>query len=262
MGRTTTQRVDDPIFQTFWNLVNIPVKSHISTNRAMALIEINAVTKDYRLGQTTVHALRGINLQIDAGEFVAIWGPSGSGKTTLLNLIGAIDEPTSGYVSFNGQDISELSDNEKSELRNRSIGFVFQGFNLIPVLSALENVMLPLQIQGLTGIETAERAMHRLEQVGLSELIKNRPDKLSGGEQQRVSIARALVTNPSLVIADEPTANLDSVTAVKIVDLMRSLNSHEQTTFLFSTHDQRLLNNVDRLIRLEDGQIRDEERPR
>lgn len=226
----------------------------------MALIEINSVTKDYRLGQTTVHALKGINLQVDAGEFVAIWGPSGSGKTTLLNLIGTIDEPTSGYVSFDGQDISRLSDNEKSELRNKSIGFIFQTFNLIPVLSALENVMLPLQIQGFPGSETVTKAMHRLEQVELSELVNNRPDKLSGGQQQRVSIARALVTNPSLVIADEPTANLDSDTAMKIIGLMRDLNRKEQTTFMFSTHDQRLLNNVGRLIRLEDGLIRDEEK--
>jgi putative ABC transport system ATP-binding protein len=223
----------------------------------MALIEINSVTKDYLLGQTTVHALRGIDLEIEAGEFVAIWGPSGSGKTTLLNLIGSIDEPTTGYVSFDGQDISKLSDNKKSELRNRSIGFIFQTFNLIPVLSALENVMLPLQIQGLNGDEAAKRSLRRLEQMGLSGFVKNRPDKLSGGQQQRVSIARALVTNPSLVIADEPTANLDSDTAMKIVELMRDLNSKEHTTFMFSTHDQRLLNKVDRLIRLEDGMICD-----
>ena len=211
------------------------------------------------MGQATVHALKGIDLQIDAGEFVAVWGPSGSGKTTLLNLIGAIDEPTSGVIRMNGKDISQLSDNEKSELRNRSIGFIFQGFNLIPVLSALENVMLPLQIKGLTGAEAAKKSIHRLEQVGLSQFLKNRPDKLSGGQQQRVSIARALVTKPSLVIADEPTANLDSETAMKIVELMRDLNRREQTTFLFSTHDQRLLRNMDRLIRLEDGLIADGE---
>jgi putative ABC transport system ATP-binding protein len=225
----------------------------------MALIEIQEVTKDYRLGQTTVHALRGITLQIDQGEFVAVWGPSGAGKTTLMNLIGAIDEPTSGYLSLGGQDITELSDDEKSELRNRSIGFIFQSFNLIPVLSAFENVMLPLQIQGLLTAEAEKRTMHRLDQVGLSDFLKHRPDKLSGGQQQRVAIARALVTNPSLVIADEPTANLDSANALKIVDLMRELNNEEKTTFIFSTHDQRLLSNVERLIQLEDGFIVGEE---
>lgn len=225
----------------------------------MSLIQMKKVTKDYRLGETIVHALNGINIEIDTGEFIAVWGPSGSGKTTLLNLIGAIDEPTSGYLSFNEQEISRLSDDEKSDLRNKSIGFIFQNFNLIPVLSALENVMLPLQIQGLSNAEVNRIAMYRLEQVGLSEFIKHRPDKLSGGQQQRVCIARALVTNPSLVIADEPTANLDSDTAIKIVELMRDLNNKEKTTFIFSTHDQRLLGEMNRLVRLVDGVIMNEE---
>ncbi|MDY7036599.1 MAG: ABC transporter ATP-binding protein [Thermodesulfobacteriota bacterium] len=218
------------------------------------------ITKDYLLGQTKVSALKGITMQIDEGEFIAVWGPSGSGKTTLLNLIGAIDEPTSGYVYFNDQEISKLSDNKRSELRNKSIGFIFQTFNLIPVLSALENVMLPLQIQGLSRAEAFNRSMHRLEQVGLADFVKHRPDKLSGGQHQRVSIARALVTNPSLIIADEPTANLDSDTAMKIVRLMRELNTTEKTTFIFSTHDQRLLGRMDRLIRLEDGLIKGEKK--
>lgn len=226
----------------------------------MALIEMKEIVKDYRLGQTVVHALKGITLQIDTGEFVAVWGPSGSGKTTLLNLIGAIDEPTSGDMSFNGQDLLKLSDDHKSELRNKSIGYIFQGFNLIPVLSALENVMLPLQIQGFSSTEAKKRAMDRLDQVGLSNFLKHRPDKLSGGQQQRVAIARALITNPSLVIADEPTGNLDTETAMKIVELMRDLNRKENTTFIFSTHDQRLLAKMDRLIRLEDGQILSGER--
>jgi putative ABC transport system ATP-binding protein len=224
----------------------------------MALIELKEITKDYRLGETIVHALRGVTLQIDQGEFVAVWGPSGAGKTTLMNLIGTIDEQTAGYLSLGGQDISRLSDNQKSELRNRSIGFVFQGFNLVPVLSALENVMLPLQIRGLSATEAEKRTLKRLEQVGLSAYLQHRPDKLSGGQQQRVAIARALITDPSLVLADEPTANLDSVTAMKIVDLMRHLNHQERTTFIFSTHDQRLLSNVDRLIRLDDGQVSEE----
>jgi len=187
----------------------------------MALIQMKDVTKDYRLGETVVHALRGITLRIDEREFVAVWGPSGSGKTTLLNLIGAIDEPTSGYLSFNGQEISKLSDDRKSELRSKSVGF-----------------------------------------VGLTDFVKHRPDKLSGGQQQRVAIARALVTNPSLIIADEPTGNLDSDTARRIIELMRNLNSTEGTTFIFSTHDQRLLGDADRLVRLEDGRILREEKQR
>jgi putative ABC transport system ATP-binding protein len=218
------------------------------------------IIKDYQLGQTIVHALKGITLEFNSGEFVAIWGPSGSGKTTLLNLIGAIDEPTSGYLSFNGQELSKLSDNSKSELRNRSVGFIFQGFNLVPVLSALENAMLPCQIQGLSSTEAKRRAMDRLAQLGLSDFMKHRPDKLSGGQQQRVAIARALIMNPQLIIADEPTANLDTDTAMKIVEIMRDLNRKEGTTFIFSTHDQRLLAQVDRLIRLEDGHVQGEER--
>jgi putative ABC transport system ATP-binding protein len=218
------------------------------------------VTKDYRLGETIVHALRGITLEIHEGEFIAVWGPSGSGKTTLLNLIGAIDEPTTGYLTFNGQDGSKLSDNRKSELRTESIGFVFQNFNLIPVLSALENVMIPLQIQALSTGEAKNRSEERLEQLGLTDFVKHRPDKLSGGQQQRVAIARALVTNPSLIIADEPTGNLDSDTARTIIELMRNLNRTEGTTFIFSTHDQRLLGQVDRLIHLQDGRILREER--
>lgn len=225
----------------------------------MPLIQMKKVTKDYLLGETIVRALKGINIEIDTGEFVAVWGPSGSGKTTLLNLIGAIDEPTSGYLGFNEQEISKLSDDEKSDLRNKSIGFIFQNFNLIPVLSALENVMLPLQIQGLSNAEAKQKSMYRLEQVGLSDFVKHRPDKLSGGQQQRVCISRALVTNPLLVIADEPTANLDSDTAMKIVELMRDLNNKEKTTFIFSTHDQRLLSKMNRLVRLVDGVIMNEE---
>jgi putative ABC transport system ATP-binding protein len=193
----------------------------------MTLVEMKNVKRDFRLGQTVVHALRGISLKIVEKEFVAIWGPSGSGKTTLLN----------------------------PELRNKFVGFIFQGFNLIPVLTALENVMLPLQIQGIASDEAQKISVKRLDRIGLSKYMQHRPDKLSGGQQQRVSIARALVTNPSLIIADEPTANLDSQNAMNIISLMRDLNQREKTTFIFSTHDQRLLDNVDRLINLEDGMI-------
>ena len=223
-----------------------------------SIIALKQVSKTYHLGGTEVHALQEINLDIDPGEFVAVWGPSGSGKTTLMNLIGVIDEPSSGLLILNGHDISGLSDNEKSVLRNLSIGFVFQQFNLIPVLSALENVMLPLQIRGISQSESRKTAMNRLDQVELSEFVTHRPDKLSGGQQQRVAIARALVTNPYLVIADEPTANLDSKTAMKVIGLMRKLNTSEGTTFIFSTHDQRLLDNVSRRIHLEDGRILEE----
>ena len=223
----------------------------------MPLIEIRSIKKDYLLGETIVRALRGVDLTIDKGEFVAIWGPSGSGKTTLLNLIGAIDEPTSGQLLIDGQDIGLLPDNKRTELRNKSIGFIFQGFNLIPVLSARENVMLPLEIKGLSISKAKDTAIRRLNEVGLSDLVKNRPDKMSGGQQQRVAIARALVTDPSLVIADEPTANLDSDTSRNIIGLMRDLNEKEKTTFIFSTHDQRLLDQVERLVRLEDGMILD-----
>lgn len=221
----------------------------------MELINLIDLRKDYHLGETIVHALRGIDLSIDTGEFIAIWGPSGSGKTTLLNLIGAIDEPTSGQLSIEGKEIQELSDNERTELRNRSIGFVFQGFNLIPVFSALENVMLPLQIRGDSTKNALTKAKLRLDEVGLSDFVRHRPDKLSGGQQQRVAIARALVTSPSLVIADEPTANLDSDTSRRIIDLMRELNKKDNTTFIFSTHDQRLLDRCDRLVKLSDGKI-------
>jgi len=225
----------------------------------MAFIEMKDVVKDYRLGQITVHALKKINLRIHRGEFIAVWGPSGSGKTTLLNLIGAIDEPTSGELKLNGQEIGTLSDDRKSELRSRLIGFVFQNFNLIPVLSALENVMVPAQIQGVSTAEARKRSIDRLEQMGLGKFIAHRPDKLSGGQRQRVAIARALVMDPPFIIADEPTGNLDSGTAQKIIGLMRDLNKNEGTTFIFSTHDQRLLGHVDRLVRLEDGQILKEE---
>ena len=223
----------------------------------MSLIEMKDIKKDYLLGETVVHALRGVDLCIEKGEFVAIWGPSGSGKTTLLNLIGAIDEPSAGKLFIDGEEVILLSDNRRTELRNRSIGFIFQGFNLIPVLSALENVMLPLQIKGTSFSEARDRALSRLDEIGLSDFICHRPDKMSGGQQQRVAIARALVSDPSLVIADEPTANLDSDTSRKIIGLMRNLNEKEKTTFIFSTHDQRLLDKVGRLVRLEDGRIVD-----
>lgn len=221
----------------------------------MALVEMKEVKKDYRLGETLVAALRGVDATIEEREFVAVWGPSGSGKTTLLNLIGTIDEPSSGDIHIAGHDIRRLSDNHRTALRNQNIGFVFQGFNLIPVLTALENVMLPLQIGGVISSSARKRSLEMLGEVGLSEFTAHRPDKMSGGQQQRVAIARALVTEPSIVIADEPTANLDSRTSRNIIKLMRELNKRRGTSFIFSTHDPRLLDQVDRRIRLEDGRI-------
>lgn len=221
----------------------------------MSLIELKKVEKIYRMGETNVPALRGVDLTVGRGEFVSIWGPSGSGKTSLLNLVGIIDEPTSGEVRVAGEVLSGLNENQKAELRNRHIGFIFQNFNLVGVLSALENVMLPLQIRGVPVREARERALERLAEVELPDFIHHRPDRMSGGQRQRVAIARALVTEPSLVIADEPTANLDSGTSHRIIELMRRLNDAQGTTFIFATHDQRLLDQVKRLIRLEDGLI-------
>jgi len=219
----------------------------------MKLIQLHAINKKYQMGQKEFLALNDINLSFDKGEFTAVWGPSGSGKTTLLNLIGTIDEPSSGTLLINGNDVSKMSDNEKSNYRNNQIGFIFQNFNLIPVLSAVENVMLPLQIKKTKTSIAREKAMERLSEVGLDHLANSRPDKMSGGQRQRVAIARALVTDPDVVIADEPTANLDFATSINIIEIMQKLNKKDKTTFLFSTHDQRLLDRMNRLVKLEDG---------
>lgn len=221
----------------------------------MSILEFHAVKKDYKLGETTVRALRGVDLAVEQGEFIAVLGTSGSGKTTLLNLAGAIDDPTDGRVVINGQDIARLTDNQKAELRNRTIGYVFQNFNLVSVLSALENVMLALQIRGGNLPAIRAEAAQRLDEVGLADYMHHRPDKLSGGQRQRVAIARALITKPALIFADEPTANLDHATAESIIDLMKELNEKEKVTFIFSTHDQRLIDRVKRVVKLEDGRI-------
>jgi putative ABC transport system ATP-binding protein len=221
----------------------------------MNILEFHNVKKDYQLGETRVPALRGVDLSVGQGEFIAVLGASGSGKTTLLNLAGAIDEPTSGDVRMNGRNISELTDNQKAELRNRSIGYIFQTFNLVPVLSALENVMLSLQIRGGRASAIRKEAARRLDDVGLADFMHHRPDKLSGGQRQRVAIARALIARPLLILADEPTANLDHQTAQSVIDLMKELNEREQVTFIFSTHDQRLINAVKRVVRIDDGRI-------
>ncbi len=221
----------------------------------MSILEFHSVKKDYKLGETTVRALRGVDFAVEQGEFIAVLGSSGSGKTTLLNLAGAIDNPTDGSVIINGQDISRLTDNQMAELRNRTIGYVFQNFNLVSVLTALENVMLALQIRGGRMSAIRAEAAQRLDEVGLADFMHHRPDKLSGGQRQRVAIARALITKPALIFADEPTANLDHHTAQSIIDLMKDLNEKEKVTFIFSTHDQRLIDSVKRVVKLEDGRI-------
>jgi putative ABC transport system ATP-binding protein len=227
--------------------------------RTMPLIELRQVYKNYKLGETEIAALKGVDLQVHKGDLVAIWGPSGSGKSTLCNMVGMLDRPTSGSLFLQGKDISNLSDDRRSELRNTTIGFVFQTFNLIPVLSALENVVLPLEIRGGDAAKAREKARQQLTDVGLGEHMAHRPHKLSGGQQQRVAIARALINDPAIVLADEPTANLDSDTAVKIIDLMRELNQKSGATFIFSTHDQRLLARINRKILLRDGMIVEDE---
>ncbi|MDP2834145.1 MAG: ABC transporter ATP-binding protein [Pseudomonadota bacterium] len=221
----------------------------------MALIELNCVSKTYVLGSTEVHALREVSLKIEQGEFIAVWGPSGSGKSSLLNVIGLIDTPSSGEVLLAQHRINELSDDALAELRNEKIGFIFQSFNLIPVLSALENVMLPLQLRGVSERQARDKARARLVEVGLEPRMHARPDEMSGGQRQRVAMARALVGDPELVLADEPTANLDTETSYHMVELMRKLNEDDRVTFVFATHDNRLLDHVKRKIHLVDGRI-------
>jgi putative ABC transport system ATP-binding protein len=217
------------------------------------------ISKDYPLGKTTIHALRGIDLFLDEGEFAAIAGPSGCGKTTLLNIVGCIDHPTGGTVHLRDREIQALSDSEEAGLRLREIGFIFQSFNLIPVLTVEENVAFPAVLAGTPKNERRKMTEHLLEAVGISEYAQHRPDELSGGQRQRVAVARALVNRPSLVIADEPTANLDSETGDRILDLMRTLNTRDKVTFLFSTHNPEILKYAGRTIRLRDGLIEKEE---
>jgi putative ABC transport system ATP-binding protein len=219
------------------------------------LVMTEAVTRSFPLDHSTVRALDEASLRVAAGEFLAIAGPSGSGKTTLLNLIGCIDKPTSGRIVLDGEDTTRLTAARTTELRRRKIGFVFQTFNLIPVFTARENVEYPLLLQGVGHTECRKRAAAALESVGLSARANQRPDLLSGGERQRVAVARAIVHKPALVLADEPTANLDTHNATQLMDLMRELNRSLGLTFIFSTHDQRLLEHTPRIVRLCDGHI-------
>jgi len=217
-------------------------------------VVVKDVTKTYRLGTLTVTALAGVSLTVRTGEFLAVAGPSGSGKTTLLNLIGCLDTPTSGEIAIDGEPVSALSPGRRADLRASKLGFVFQTFNLIPVLTAYENVEYPLLIHRRGG-NVATRVRAALEQVGLGDRATHRPPELSGGQQQRVAIARALVGEPALVLADEPTANLDSHTGHDIIELMRRLNREHGTTFVFSTHDPRIMQAADRVLEISDGRL-------
>ena len=221
----------------------------------MALLTLEGITKRYRQGELEVEALRDVDLQLEEGEFAALVGPSGSGKTTLLNIIGALDAPSDGHARLNGTDLGELGDRALSEFRLHQLGFIFQAYNLVPVLSARENVELVMMLQGRAAAERRARALHYLELVGLGEVLYRRPSALSGGQQQRVAVARALAAGPRLVLADEPTANLDSENAGALLDIMHRLSHEEGTTFLFSTHDPRVVERAERIITLRDGRI-------
>jgi putative ABC transport system ATP-binding protein len=222
----------------------------------MAIISVRGVTKDYQLGKTIVPALRGVDLEVEKGEFLSIAGPSGSGKTTLLNLIGCVDTPTAGAVEVDGQDTGTLSERQLTDLRLHRIGFIFQSFNLVQVLSVFQNIEFPLLLQGGAGkAERRDRVLGLLEAVGIREYARHRPSELSGGQRQRVAVARALVSRPKLVLADEPTANLDSVTGQNIIDLMRDMNRKDGTTFVFSTHDPKVMAHASAIVRIADGQV-------
>ncbi|WP_068638450.1 ABC transporter ATP-binding protein [Thauera butanivorans] len=222
----------------------------------MAIVRVENVSKHYRLGDQDVKALTNVSLAIEPGVFLAIAGPSGSGKSTLLNIIGCIDTPTSGRVIIDGHDVSGRTPDQLADVRARTIGFIFQTFNLLPVLSAAENVEYPLlQLKELSKAERQERVKHYLEVVGLSKYASHRPNQLSGGQRQRVAIARALATHSKIVLADEPTANLDSKTGTSILKLMQRINRESGTTFVFSTHDRKVMNMADRLVRIADGEI-------
>ena len=222
----------------------------------MALIELQNVVKVYESQAGTVTAIHGVSTSFEEGEFTAIVGPSGCGKTTLLNAIGGLDRPNQGHIRIDGVNIVDLKDRDLIDFRLQHIGFVFQAYNLIPVLTALENTGFILELQGVRKKERDARAMELLEAVGLADRAHNRPNQLSGGQQQRVAVARALASRPRFVLADEPTANLDSKSTETLLDIMAALNEKEKTTFIFSTHDQRVIDRARRILPLEDGQLK------
>ncbi len=220
----------------------------------MKAVSLKGIKKDYDLGKTVVHALRGVNFDVETGEFVVIAGASGSGKSTLLNIIGCLDYPSEGEVRLGGELVSELTETKLDKVRSKLLGFIFQSFNLMPVLNVYENIELPLLIHRDVSLrERRERVHYFIEQVGLAGQIRQRPFELSGGQQQRVAVARALVTKPEIVLADEPTANLDSKTGVGIIELMHEINRREKVTFVFSSHDAKIISRANRVLYLEDG---------
>jgi putative ABC transport system ATP-binding protein len=226
----------------------------------MPIVEVRQLTKVYGTGDTALTALDGVNLSVEEGEFVAVMGPSGCGKSTLLNLVGGLDKPTSGQVFIDGTDIATMTDRDVTELRRRKLGFVFQFFNLIPVLNAAENAALPLTLDGVLAPEANKRAAEWLAKVGLGDRLRNRPDQLSGGQQQRVAVARALVSNPALILADEPTGNLDSKSADEIADLLRQAAEEWGRAVVMVTHDARIASHAGRIIFMRDGSIVDDVR--
>jgi len=222
----------------------------------MSVVELVDVKKHYMLGDTRVDALRGVSLEIEKGEFLAIAGPSGSGKSTILNMIGCIDVPSDGRVLIDGTEVEHLTDTQLTRYRRNKIGFIFQSFNLIPVLNVYENIEFPLLLKrALTRKEREKIVMRFVDEVQLSDRLKNKPNELSGGQRQRVAIARALVTNPLIILADEPTANLDSATGHKIIELMKMINEVEKTTLIFSTHDAHIMEHARRVVSLHDGSV-------
>ncbi|QQO07449.1 ABC transporter ATP-binding protein [Breznakiella homolactica] len=224
----------------------------------MKVVKAVDVVKDYSLNGMTVPALRGVSLEFEGGEFTAVAGPSGSGKSTFLHLIGCLDTLTSGTISMGGSDLASLSKKQLALIRRHNIGFIFQAYNLIPVLTVMENVSFPLTLLGVDKNEARDRARLALHDVGLDSMENRRPKEMSGGQQQRVAIARALVKHPAIILADEPTANLDSKTGREILELMVQLNQSEKTTFIFSTHDQMVMDYARRVIMLRDGQVESE----
>jgi putative ABC transport system ATP-binding protein len=221
----------------------------------MEVTKVNNATRIFKIGEVETKALRGVNLSIENGEFTALVGPSGSGKTTLLQLIGLLDKPTTGSVFINGQDATNLNRNQRAELRKNAIGFVFQFFALIPTLTAYENIEMPLLLNGTKAADRKKRVNEMLEAVGLSDRAHHRPDQLSGGQQQRVAVARALATHPKLILADEPTANLDTENGKQVMDIMQRLNKETGVTFVFATHDPRVIKYAQRVVTLRDGLI-------